>query len=58
VAKSNNIPFELVVYPEADHGFNLQTGARGEPAGAYRADEDRDAWKRTVEMLKQKHPLK
>ena len=57
-AKSNNVAFELVVYPEADHGFNLQTGARGEPTGSYRADDAADAWKRTVEMLKQKHPLK
>jgi hypothetical protein len=23
--------FELVVYPQADHGFNLETGPRGEP---------------------------
>jgi dienelactone hydrolase len=57
-AKSNNATFELVVYPEADHGFNLQTGAHGEPAGSYRADDAADAWKRTVDMLKQKLPLK
>jgi dienelactone hydrolase len=57
-AKANNVALELVVYPEANHGFNLQTGAHGEPAGSYRADDDRNAWKRTVEMLKQRHPLK
>jgi dienelactone hydrolase len=56
-AKQNGKKFELVVYPEANHGFNLQTGAKGEPAGAYRHDDDRDAWRRTVEMLKLYHPL-
>jgi dienelactone hydrolase len=49
--------FELVVYPEADHGFNLQTGAQGEPMRAYRPDDDRDAWRRTVEMLNRYQPL-
>jgi dienelactone hydrolase len=57
-AKANNAKFELVVYPEANHGFNLKTGAKGEPAGAYRPDDDRDAWRRTVEMLKRYQPLK
>jgi dienelactone hydrolase len=56
-AKEYSARFELVVYPEATHGFNLEIGARGEPAGAYRRDDDRDAWRRTVEMLKQYHPL-
>lgn len=57
-AKANGARIELVVYPDADHGFNLQTGARGEPAGAYRAEDDRDAWRRTAEMLKQYQPLR
>jgi dienelactone hydrolase len=57
-AKLNGKQFELVVYPDADHGFNLQTGAKGEPTGAYRRDDDRDAWRRTVEMLKLHHPLR
>ena len=57
VAKQNGKKFELVVYPEATHGFNLQTGAKGEPAGAYRPDDDRDAWRRTVEMLRRYHSL-
>lgn len=57
-AKQNGKKFELVVYPEANHGFNLQTGAKGEPAGAYRHDDDRDAWRRTVEMLKLYQPLR
>jgi dienelactone hydrolase len=56
-AKQNRKKFELVVYPEANHGFNLQKGAKGEPAGAYRHDDDRDAWRRTVEMLNLYHPL-
>jgi dienelactone hydrolase len=57
-AKQNGKQFELVVYPEANHGFNLQTGAKGEPASAYRRDDDRDAWRRTVDMLKLHHPLR
>ena len=57
-AKQNGKQFELVVYPEANHGFNLQTGAKGEPAGSYRRDDDRDAWRRTVDMLKLHHPLR
>jgi dipeptidyl aminopeptidase/acylaminoacyl peptidase len=57
-AKASGAKFELVVYPDANHGFNLQTGASGEPMGAYRPDDDRDAWRRTVEMLKQYQPLK
>ena len=57
-AKQNGKKFELVVYPEANHGFNLQTGAKGEPAGAYRHDDDRDAWRRTADMLKLHHPLR
>jgi dienelactone hydrolase len=56
-AKARGTRFELVVYPEATHGFNLKTGARGEPAGAYRREDDRDAWRRTVDMLKLYHPL-
>ena len=56
-AKQNGKQFELVVYTEANHGFNLQTDAKGEPAGNYRRDDDRDAWRRTVEMLKLRHPL-
>ncbi len=57
-AKLNGKQFELVVYAEANHGFNLQTGAKGEPASAYRNDDDRDAWRRTVEMLNRYHSLK
>ena len=56
-AKEAGAKFELVVYPDADHGFNLESGARGEPMRAYRRDDDRDAWRRTLEMLKQYQPL-
>jgi dienelactone hydrolase len=57
-AKAKGAHFEMVVYPEANHGFNLKTGASGEPMGAYREDDDRDAWRRTVDMLKLYHPLR
>lgn len=56
-AKARKTPFELVVYPNANHGFNLETGANGEPMGAYRADDAHDAWLRTLEMLKRYEPL-
>jgi len=50
LAKARELPFELVVYPEADHGFNL--------AGRqFRADDAEDAWRRAVEMLTRWHPL-
>ena len=57
-AKDGGQPFELVVYPQATHGFNLQTGAAGEPTKAYRADDSADAWRRTVDSLRQHQPLK
>lgn len=56
-AKSNSAPFELVVYPEANHGFNLESGALGEPMRAYRPNDARDAWRRTIEMLKHYHSV-
>ena len=56
-AKAKGVRFELVVYPKANHGFNLKTGASGEPTGAYREDDDRDAWRRTVDMLNLYQPL-
>jgi pimeloyl-ACP methyl ester carboxylesterase len=56
-AKAKGLHFELVVYPEANHGFNLPIGASGEPMGAYREDYARDAWRRTVDMLKLYQPL-
>ncbi len=50
-AKARGHPLELVVYPNADHGFNL-TGP------AYRPDDAADAWRRTMEMLAKHHPVK
>jgi dienelactone hydrolase len=50
-AKESGARFELVVYPMADHGFN-RTGR------AYRHDAERDAWRRTTEMLRLYHPLR
>ena len=44
--------FELVVYPYAEHGFNLQG------SGYYRGDDEADAWKRSVEMLRRYQPLR
>lgn len=38
-------------YPEADHGFNIQ-------GCEYRRDDERDAWRRTTEMLRLHHPLR
>ena len=56
-AKETGVKFELVIYPDADHGFNLPSGPRGEPMPGYRRSDDRDAWSRTIEMLRQHQPL-
>lgn len=50
-AKKSGAKFELVVYPQADHGFNLTAGK------TYRQADDRDAWRRATAMLTQYHPL-
>jgi dienelactone hydrolase len=50
-AKAKEAPLELVVYPEADHGFNLD-------GRNYRASDTADAWRRTTEMLARHHPVK
>jgi hypothetical protein len=57
-AKQTGAKFELVEYPDANHGFNLEKGAHGEPVGAYRSADASDAWRRTVDMLKQYQPLR
>jgi dienelactone hydrolase len=57
-ALASGAKFELVVYPQANHGFNLETGARGEPLRAYRREDAADAWRRTTEMLRLYHPLR
>ena len=51
-ARERSAVFELVVYPYAEHGFNLQRSAY------YRGDDEADAWKRTVDMLRRYQPLR
>ena len=43
-------PFQLVVYPDAEHGFNMF-------GNTFRKDDERDAWQRTVEALKTHLPV-
>ena len=50
-ARSRGAPFELVVYPGADHGFNLKGTAR------YIRRDAEDSWRRALEMLNAHHPL-
>lgn len=50
-AKAKQKPLELVVYPKADHGFNLD-------GRQYRSDDTADAWKRATEMLDRYQPVK
>jgi dienelactone hydrolase len=50
-AKERQAPFTLVVYPEADHGFNLSVSPK------YRSDYDLDAWQQTLEMLHRYQPV-
>ena len=51
-AKEGGAPFELVVYPNAGHGFNLANKQ------GYRAKDAADAWQRTTKMLSQYQPLR
>ena len=51
VAKARGLPLELVVYPDADHGFNLD-------GRQYRAGDTADAWRRAQEMLAKHLPVK
>lgn len=50
-AKAKQISLELVVYPNAYHGFNLD-------GRTYSAADSADAWRRTMDMLDRHHPLK
>lgn len=50
-ATERQAEFTLVVYPGAEHGFNL-------PVPAYRADFAEDAWQRTLEMLGRSHAVR
>jgi dienelactone hydrolase len=51
-ARESGASFELTVYPQAEHAFNIY------PSRTYRRDDDRDAWRRTEEMLRVHHPLR
>jgi dienelactone hydrolase len=46
-ARELGTPLDLVVYPEANHGFNLPAGL------GYRADDAADAWGRSTALLRQ-----
>ena len=49
-AKERERPLELVVYPNANHAFNLE-------GRHYRHQDAEDAWRRTAEMLARYQPL-
>jgi dienelactone hydrolase len=50
-ARSGGAPFELVVYPRAEHGFALKG-----TTGYVRRDAE-DSWRRALEMLNVHHPV-
>lgn len=50
-AAPKSVPFELVEYADANHGFNLRASAFG-----YLAEAADDAWARTVAFLGRIHP--
>ncbi len=49
-ARERQVPFQLVEYPHAGHGFNLAVSG-------YRSEDAADAWRRTTEMLARYQPL-
>lgn len=49
-AQARSLPIELVVYPEADHAFDLQ-------GPTFRSADTEDAWQRTRAHLDRLHPL-
>ena len=53
-AKEGGKSFELVVYPKANHMFNLKI----EGLDFYRAEDAADAWQRTTKMLSEYQPLR
>jgi dienelactone hydrolase len=56
-AKKKKIPFELVVYPDASHAFNIRLLADGKKNRDYRSVDEDDAWERAVEMLRRYQPV-
>jgi len=46
-----SVPFELVEYPEAHHGFDIKS-----LPFAYRAKDATDSWEKTVAFLNRLHP--
>lgn len=46
------VPFELVVYPQANHGFNL-----GSYPFFFRSEDAEDAWNRTLAFLQKYRPI-
>ncbi len=48
------VPFHLVVYPDAGHGFNLDAAS----LATYRKQDADDAWARTLAFLKEHHPAR
>ncbi len=55
-AAPKSVPFQLVVYPDAGHAFNLKSPP---PPLVYRpADADADdAWRRTLDFLGRHQPV-
>jgi len=53
-AKEGGKSFELVVYPKANHMFNLKIVG----FNFYRAEDAADAWQRATKMLGQYQPLR
>ncbi|MBC7938649.1 MAG: dienelactone hydrolase family protein [Chitinophagaceae bacterium] len=49
-----SVAFQLVVYPDAGHGFNLDAPS----LGAYRKQDADDAWARTLAFLREHHPAR
>ncbi len=52
-AAPKSVPFELVVYPEANHAFNLK---RVPAPFEYRQADADDAWRRTLDFLAKHQP--
>ncbi len=53
-AAPKSVPFQLVVYPEAGHAFNLKMVP---PPLVYRQADADDAWRQTLEFLARHQPV-